>query len=61
MVARDDQKALRKDALPTAPTLLGFFLEALAKRGGRDQQLQVAITPSADQSSATPATVHSMS
>jgi hypothetical protein len=49
MVARDDRKALRKDALPNAPTLLEFFLEALAKRKGRDPRLQGPISPSADQ------------
>ncbi len=35
-----------------APTLLEYFLEALAKRKGRDQPPQVGIAPSADQSSA---------
>jgi len=52
MVARDDQQALPKDARPMAPTLLEYFLEALAKRKGRDQPPQVGIAPSADQSSA---------
>jgi hypothetical protein len=54
MVARDDQKALPKGAHPMAPTLLEFFLEALAKRKGRDPHRQVTIGPPADQSSNTP-------
>jgi len=45
MVARDDQQALPKGALPVAPTLLDCFLEALAKREGRDHNLQVPIGP----------------
>jgi hypothetical protein len=54
MVARDDPKALPMDAHPTAPILLEYFLEALAKREGRDPHLQVTISPSADQSADTP-------
>jgi hypothetical protein len=54
MVARDDQQALPKDAHPKAPTLLEYFLEALAKRQGRDPHPQATISPSADQSSPGP-------
>jgi hypothetical protein len=54
MVARDDQQVLPKDAHPKAPTLLEFFLEALAKRQGRDPDLQATISPSAEQSSPEP-------
>jgi len=53
-VARDDQQTVPKGALPVAPTLLDCFLEALAKREGRDDNLQVPIGPSADLSPATP-------
>jgi hypothetical protein len=54
MVARDDQQARPKDARPTGPTLLEYFLEAFAKREGRDQHPQATISPSADQGSNTP-------
>jgi len=37
-----------------APTLLEYFLEALATREGRDPHLQVTISPSADQGANTP-------
>jgi hypothetical protein len=63
MVARDDQQAGPKDVRPMAPTLLEFFLEALAKRKGRDQHPQAAVAPSADQGAAirTTGAVRSMS
>jgi hypothetical protein len=54
MVARDDQQALPKDAHPKAPMLLEYFLEALAKRQGRDRHLRATISPSAEQSSPEP-------
>ena len=51
MVARNDQTALPKGARPTAPALLDYFLEALAKR--RDPQSPAAGSP--DQSASAPA------
>jgi len=48
MVARDDKHALPKGGLPKAPSLLDCFLEALAKRGPRDHDVDVTISPSAD-------------
>jgi hypothetical protein len=54
MVARDDQQALPKVAHAKAPTLLEYFLEALAKRKGGDPHLQITITPSGDQNSPEP-------
>jgi len=48
MVARDDKHALPRGGLPKAPSLLDCFLEALAKRGPRDHDVGVTISPSAD-------------
>ena len=48
MVARDDKHALPRGGLPKAPSLLDCFLEALAKRGPREPDVDVTISPSAD-------------
>jgi len=48
MVARDDKHALPRGGLPKAPSLLDCFLEALAKRGPRDHDVDVTISPSGD-------------
>jgi hypothetical protein len=45
-VARNDQHALPKGALPVATTLLDCFLEALAKRERRDHNPPTSASPS---------------